>query len=162
MVYKFECSLEKQDCATLYPSTQGRNSSKLPFTSQSCVRDNRLEGNVGRCGFPGAPCIIDSGGQDNCAGGSYSEQPTPKSLNDLAYTRSQLHSNHFARMAHAEGQYHDVALPTCSRELELTLSDRDRAPGALCWYNADCNCKSKAIHNSLVYLMISEGGINCN
>jgi hypothetical protein len=96
MVYKFECSLEKQDCATLYPSTQGRIPYKLPFTSQSCLRDNRLEGNVGRCGFPGAPCIIDSRGQDNCAGGEFSEQPAPKLLNDLAYNRSQLHPDQFA------------------------------------------------------------------
>ena len=106
MVYKFECSLDKQDCATLYPGTQGRIIYKLPFTSQSCVRDNRLEGNVGRCGFPGAPCIVDSRGQDNCAGGIYSEQPALKSLIDLAYNRSQLHSNQFVRMAYAEGQYH--------------------------------------------------------
>ena len=80
MVYKFECSLEKQDCATLYPSTQviqGRDPDKLPFTNQSCVRDNRLEGNVGRCGFPGAPCIVDARGEDNCAGGTYSEQSAP-------------------------------------------------------------------------------------
>jgi len=71
MVYQFECSLDKQDCATLYPGTQGRDLYRLPFTSQSCVRDNRLEGNVGRCGFPGAPCNVDSRGQDNCAGGYY-------------------------------------------------------------------------------------------
>jgi hypothetical protein len=34
------------------------------------VRDDRLEGNVGRCGFPGAVCTVDSAGQDNCAGGT--------------------------------------------------------------------------------------------
>ena len=50
-----------------------------------------------------------------------------------------------------------------TRKLELTLCDRDREPGAPCVYSTvDCNCKSKTIHNSLVYLMISEGGINCN
>jgi len=65
MVYKFECSLDKQDCAKLYRATSDRSR----FTSKSCVRDNRLEGNVGRCGFPGAPCTIDSRRHDNCAGG---------------------------------------------------------------------------------------------
>ena len=147
MVYKFECSLEKQDCAALYPSTKGRDSDKLPFTSQSCVRDSRLEGNIGRCGFPGAHCTVDSG-RNNCAAGTYSKQPVPKSSNDLAYNRFRFIPNQLARMAHAEGQYHDIALPSYPRELELTPFDRYRGPGAPCWYNSDCNCESKTIHNS--------------
>ena len=59
MVYKLECSLEKQDCATLYPTPPG-GLYHIPYTDQSCVRDNRLEGNVGRCGFPGAFCSVDN------------------------------------------------------------------------------------------------------
>ena len=161
MVFKFQCSLEAQDCMTLYPGTQGRVPSKLPFTNQSCVRDPRLDGNVGRCGFPGAPCIVDSRGQDNCAGGESSEQPAPKSL-VITYNPSQLARYHFAGMANAEGQYHYIALPTHTRELKLTLCDSDREPGANCLFNEDCNCKSKTFHNSLLYLRISQGGINCN
>ena len=40
--------------------------------------------------------------------------------------------------------------------------DSDREPGANCLFNEDCNCKSKTFHNSLLYLRISQGGINCN
>jgi hypothetical protein len=68
--HALECSLEKQDCAQLYPKSPNGQ----PYTSQSCVRDKRLEGNVGRCGFPGAPCLIDSNGQDNCSGGKPSSE----------------------------------------------------------------------------------------
>jgi len=49
-----------------------------------------------------------------------------------------------------------------ARELELTLYDRYREPGAPCYRDVDCNCKLKSIRNSLLHLMMSEGGINCN
>lgn len=150
-MFKLQCSLEAPDCMTLYPGTQGRIPSKLPFTNQSCVRDARLDGNVGRCGFPGASCIVDSRGHENCAGGG--EQPAIKSL-VIAYNPSQLAQYHFARMANAEGQYHYIALPTHNRELKLTLCDCDRGPGATCLFNEDCNCKSKTLHNSLLYLRV--------
>ncbi|KIM47206.1 hypothetical protein M413DRAFT_23449 [Hebeloma cylindrosporum] len=48
-------------------------------------------------------------------------------------------------MAHVGGQYHHLALPTYTLELELTLYDLNREPGASCRYNVDCNW-----------------GINCN
>ncbi|KAF5312946.1 hypothetical protein D9619_003801 [Psilocybe cf. subviscida] len=70
MGYKYQCSLTAQDCAALYHSRNSTSGpSKLPFTNKSCVRDARLEGNVGRCGFPGAPCVLQGNGMDNCAGG---------------------------------------------------------------------------------------------
>ena len=72
MVYVLECSIDNQDCATLYPKPPG-GPYFIPFTDKSCVRDNRLEGNVGRCGFPGAPCQVDDKRGDNCGGGSYGE-----------------------------------------------------------------------------------------
>ena len=81
---------------TLYPSTQGQSPYKLLFTSQSCMRDNGLEGNVGRCGFPGTPCIADTCGQDNCTGGAYCEQPGPKSLIISIYNQSQIRRDQFA------------------------------------------------------------------
>jgi hypothetical protein len=49
-----------------------------------------------------------------------------------------------------------------TRELELTLFDPNREPGAPCLTDGACNCKSKTIHNSLLFLIISEGGTNCN
>ncbi|KAF9535323.1 hypothetical protein CPB83DRAFT_841572 [Crepidotus variabilis] len=74
MGFMLECSLDAQDCEKYNPRTQDdavkpANELKLPFTNQSCVWDNRLEGTVGRCGWPGAHCIVDSHGNDNCAGG---------------------------------------------------------------------------------------------
>jgi hypothetical protein len=65
-------------------------------------------------------------------------------------------------MAHVEGQYRDIALAIHTRELELTLCDPNREAGASCNSNYDCNCKSKTIHNSLLNLRISVGGIRCN
>jgi hypothetical protein len=121
MAYKFECSLEKQDCATLYPSNQGRDPYKLPFTSQSCVRDNRLEGNIGRCGFPGAPCTVDSNKNDNCAGGAYCEYFALGLLIDLAYFGSQIHLDQSARTAHAEGQSDEIALPMDFQEFKCSI-----------------------------------------
>jgi hypothetical protein len=58
-------------------------------------------------------------------------------------------------MAYAEGQYHGIALPMHAREIELIPYDHDREPGALCWYHQDCNCKSKAIHNSF-FISVSD------
>ena len=65
-------------------------------------------------------------------------------------------------MACVEGQCHDIALPMHTRELELTLCDPNREPGAPCLKSGDCNCKSRTIHNSLLHLRICEGGIKCN
>ncbi|KDR70432.1 hypothetical protein GALMADRAFT_144729 [Galerina marginata CBS 339.88] len=64
---KLQCSLSAQNCRSLYLPSGSLH--KLPYTSQSCVNDTRLQGNVGRCGFPGAPCVIDGDGNDNCAQG---------------------------------------------------------------------------------------------
>ncbi|KDR69929.1 hypothetical protein GALMADRAFT_255234 [Galerina marginata CBS 339.88] len=64
MVYKLQCNLATQDCASLYPAT----GSNPPYASGSCVRDARLEGNVGRCGFPSAVCAVNAQGKDNCGG----------------------------------------------------------------------------------------------
>ncbi|KAF8157047.1 hypothetical protein B0H34DRAFT_711809 [Crassisporium funariophilum] len=64
-----QCNLDIQDCPSLYPRKYRHDP---PFTNQSCVRDARLDGNIGRCGFPGAPCIVDHlGGHDNCARKDY-------------------------------------------------------------------------------------------
>jgi hypothetical protein len=38
------------------------------ITNQSCVRDQRLDGDVGRCGFPGAPCIVNETTSFACEG----------------------------------------------------------------------------------------------
>ena len=73
MVYKYQCNIDLQDCPTLYPDgltgTYAFGRSTVKFTNQSCVRDLRLEGNIGRCGFPGAPCITNET-VSNCAGGT--------------------------------------------------------------------------------------------
>jgi len=70
--YYLQCSLELQDCTKLYPLGSGY----LPFTNQSCVRDTRLPGKVGRCGFPGAACVLDEVSRlDNCAFGGKRVSP---------------------------------------------------------------------------------------
>ena len=63
-------SRQAQDWPTVYPNFPN----KLPVTNQSCIRDNLLERNAGRCGLPGAPWTADSrrfeiyptGGQCEC------------------------------------------------------------------------------------------------
>ncbi|KAF8157046.1 hypothetical protein B0H34DRAFT_711804 [Crassisporium funariophilum] len=59
MPFYLQCSIDSQDCPALYDRLP-------PFTNQSCVKDVRLEGNVGRCGFAGAPCDVAPDGIDNC------------------------------------------------------------------------------------------------
>ncbi|KAF9560643.1 hypothetical protein CPC08DRAFT_818120 [Agrocybe pediades] len=76
---KLECDIPSQNCASLFSRT---NSTliKLQYQSGSCVRDPRLPGNVGRCGFPGAACAVDPKGNDNCAYGGDSTVPNYKPL----------------------------------------------------------------------------------
>ena len=57
MVYKFQCSLEAQDCATLYLGAQGRLPDKFPFTSQSCVTPDWMV-MLGDVDSPGLPASM--------------------------------------------------------------------------------------------------------
>jgi hypothetical protein len=78
MAVDFQCNIDLQDCPTLYPEgltkTYEFRKSNVKFTNRSCVRDLRLEGNIGRCGFPGASCIVDETAS-NCASGVSSQNP---------------------------------------------------------------------------------------
>src|SRR5262245_34515395 len=73
MALKYQCNIDLQDCPILYPEgltgTYQFGTSDVKFTHESCVRDQRLEGNVSRCGFPGAPCIVNET-VSNCASGA--------------------------------------------------------------------------------------------
>ena len=62
-------------------------------------------------------------------------------------------------MVHVEGQFHDIAFWIGNSILQC---DPDREPGTPCSSDNDCNCKSKTIHNSLLNLRTSVGGIRCN
>lgn len=72
MSFQLQCNITLQDCATLYPSSANP---LYQFGNGSCVIDPRLDGEIARCGWPGAPCfIIDNpanntvvGGSSNCA-----------------------------------------------------------------------------------------------
>lgn len=82
MVYKYQCDIDKQNCNDIYP--QGLTAYPYDpvtvfFNNQSCVRDQRLEGNVGRCGFPGASCIVNVS-TSNCATGMFSPLLCTKSF----------------------------------------------------------------------------------
>jgi hypothetical protein len=64
MPLDFVCNLTLQDCASLNPGL-------IPaFLDKSCAQDIRLEGNIGRCGWSGAPCVV-NGSSSNCAAGDY-------------------------------------------------------------------------------------------
>ena len=67
MVYEPQCSLEARGSIFSHPIPL-KFPSHAPNTnpSQSFVRDNRLEGNVRRCGFPGAPCTVESRDSEIC------------------------------------------------------------------------------------------------
>jgi hypothetical protein len=66
-----QCNLEAQHSPTvLYPNSP----IKLPVTHQRCIRDKRLEGNVGRCGLPDAPRTVDSRGFEICLRGGQCER----------------------------------------------------------------------------------------
>src|SRR5262245_38340706 len=65
MAYSLQCNISLQDCESLYPP---QHEIIRGFTNESCMRDPCLEGNIGRCGFPGAKCISYNGGYcNNCA-----------------------------------------------------------------------------------------------
>jgi hypothetical protein len=68
MSLEYQCNLTLQDCASLYPRSYLQE--LVPFSDRSCIRDVRLEENIGRCGWPGAPCIV-NGSYSNCAWGDY-------------------------------------------------------------------------------------------
>ena len=62
-LYFLQCSIERQNCDSSWPRA---TSQQVAFTNTSCVRDSRLPGDVGRCGWQGAPCQV-NGTVSNCA-----------------------------------------------------------------------------------------------
>ena len=116
--YQFECSLEKQDHNILYgltwQGTQGPDLNKLPLQIGAAWGTTDSKGTLGGAGAPVLPVPLS--GQNNCAGGTDSEQPVPKLLNDLAFTF--IPTSWLAwRMRRVSTQYQDIAFPTYTREL---------------------------------------------
>lgn len=97
----YQCNIDRQDCPTLYPD-YGQTYRPFAFTNQSCVRDLRMEGNIGRCGFPGAPCVTDTVTRDsNCfGGGSYILFKGPVELR-----QPLVKAMHYASMAFVRGSW---------------------------------------------------------
>jgi hypothetical protein len=66
MSLRLQCNLTLQDCASLWP----RLSPFPAFSDRSCVQDVRLGESIGRCGWPGAPCVVNDT-YSNCGSGDY-------------------------------------------------------------------------------------------
>jgi len=64
MSYYLECSIALQNCESLWPPYGNNYTQAREWQNGSCVRDQRLPGQIGRCGFPGAPCTITNGFSD--------------------------------------------------------------------------------------------------
>ena len=94
MVYQYQCNITLQDRATLYPLPL-----YPPFITGSRVLDSRLDGNVGRCGFPGAKCVLTKDKSNSTCG---------ESCYKMCSVRTQHASQHrglqvFAVLVFAEG-----------------------------------------------------------
>jgi hypothetical protein len=65
--YEGNCSLSLQNCATLYPKTSSLAYGPR-FTTESCVPYPFYPtGDVGVCGWKGAPCAADAIERTNCS-----------------------------------------------------------------------------------------------
>jgi hypothetical protein len=98
-LYFLQCSIERQNCDSSWPRA---TSQQTAFTNTSCVRDPRIPGgDVGRCGWQGAPCQV-NGTVSNCASRKFilaipprpapliiSIQPTPRSV-AMAYAQGMF------------------------------------------------------------------------